>query len=178
VIRIQLTEADARELEAAFRGTEDRHHRDRLQIVLLAHRGRKRQDIATDLGVHRKTVTRWISAYCERGLSGLTPRTAPGQEPTIPAALADEVRRWVIEGPAAQGVDRANWTYDGLADHLKATHGVHTSRSAVHRFCGKIGIRPYRPTYRYLRGDPEKQARAREELAGLKKRRRRVNSCC
>src|SRR4029079_1546928 len=36
------------------------------------------------------------------------------------------------------------------------------------RSCRKLGIRPYRPTYRFLRGDPPKQARAREELADLR----------
>src|SRR4029079_14144251 len=36
------------------------------------------------------------------------------------------------------------------------------------RSCRKLGIRPYRPTYRFLRGDPRKQAQAREELADLK----------
>ena len=39
----------------------------------------------------------------------------------------------------------------------------------VAKFCAKIGIRPYRPTYRYLRGDPAKQAAAAEDLDGLKK---------
>jgi hypothetical protein len=39
----------------------------------------------------------------------------------------------------------------------------------VQRFCAKIDIRLYRPTYRYLRGDPDKQARAKEEIADLKK---------
>jgi hypothetical protein len=34
-------------------------------------------------------------------------------------------------------------------------------------FCRRHGVRPYRPTYRYLRGDPERQAAARAELAGL-----------
>ena len=48
----------------------------------------------------------------------------------------------------------------------------------MQRFCRKLGIRLYRPTYRYLRGDPEKQAQAREDLADLKKRRRPVNSSC
>ncbi len=48
----------------------------------------------------------------------------------------------------------------------------------MHRFCRKAGIRPYRPTYRYLRGDPDKQAKAKEDLAGLKKKRRRANSSC
>jgi hypothetical protein len=32
--------------------------------------------------------------------------------------LADEIRRWVIEGPAQQGLDRAGWTHEELADQL------------------------------------------------------------
>ena len=38
----------------------------------------------------------------------------------------------------------------------------------MQRFCRKNSIRPYRPTYRFLRGDPEKQAVAKEELADLR----------
>ena len=178
MIRIQLPPADAEHLEAVFRSTADRKLRDRLQIVLMAHRGRARQDIAADLGVHRRTVTRWLNAYCDAGLDGLRPKKAPGKPATIPAPLAEDVRRWVIEGPAQQGLDRANWTHEELADHLRKTHGVQTSRSAVQRFCAKIGIRLYRPTYRYERGDPAKQARAKEDLADLGKARRPVTSSC
>ena len=79
-----------------------------------------------------------------------------------------EVRRRVITGPSGQGLDRANWTHAELADHLRKTHGISASRSAMQRFCRKLGIRPYRPTYRFLRGDPVKQAEAREDLAGLR----------
>jgi transposase len=149
---------------------------DRLQIVLLAHRGRPRQDIAADLGVHRKTVTRWLNAYCADGLGGLQPKKAKGKPGKIPSALADEVRRGVIGGPAEQGLDRANWTHEELADHLFKTKGIRTSRSAVQRFCARIDIRLYRPTYRHRRGDPQKQARAKENLADLGKGRRPVNS--
>jgi hypothetical protein len=52
----------------------------------------------------------------------------------------------VIDGPAQQGLDRAGWTHAELADHLLKTHGIHTPRSAMQRFCAKIGIRQYRPT--------------------------------
>lgn len=178
MIRIRLPEAEAQKLEAEFRSTEDRKLRDRLQIVLLAHKGRKHQDIATDLCINRRSVQRWLNAYLERGLAGLNPSKAKGKEPSIPAAMADEIKRWVIGGPAGQGLDRANWTHEELADHLFKTHGIKTSRSAMHRFCSKIDIRPYRPTYRYLRGDKDKQAKAREELADLKKKRVRANSSC
>jgi transposase len=178
LIHIHLPPGEAAHLDAVFRSTADRKLRDRLQIVLMAHRGRARQDIAADLGVHRKTVSRWLNAYCDRGLDGLRPRKAPGKPATIPAALADEVRRWVIEGPAKQGLDRANWTHTELADQLRRAQGVRTSRSAVQRFCAKIGIRLYRPTYHYERGDPERQARAQEDLADLGKRRRPGSSSC
>jgi transposase len=175
---VQLPATEAERLDTLFRSTNDFKLRMRLQIVLMAHRGRVRQDIATDLGVHRKTVTRWINAYCADGVDGLRPRKAEGKSGQIPQALADEIKRWVIEGPAEQGLDRANWTHAELADHLLKTKGIRTSRSAVQRFCSGIGIRLYRPTYRYLRGQPEKQAQAKEELADLGKERRPVNSSC
>jgi hypothetical protein len=63
MIRIELAPAEAERLDACFRVTDDRKFRDRLQIVRMAHRGRARQDIAADLGVHRKTITRWLHAY-------------------------------------------------------------------------------------------------------------------
>jgi transposase len=178
MIRIQLPPAEVGRLEQAFRSTEDRKLRDRVQVVLLAHRGRKHQGIAADLCINRRSVQRWLNAYLDRGLDGLRPRKAKGAPGKIPAELADEIKRWVIDGPAKQGLDRANWTHAELAGHLFKTHGIRTSRSAMHRFCSRIDIRPYRPTYRFLRGDPVEQAQAREDIASLKKKRRRANSSC
>ncbi len=178
MIRIQLLPIEAERLEQTFRSTEDRKLHDRPPIVLLAHRGRPHQDIAADLCINRRTVTRWLNAYLERGLDGLRPRKAPGAPGKVPAELADEIKRWVIGGPAEQGLDRANWTHAELADHLLKTHGIRTSRSAMHRFCKKIGIRPYRPTYRFLRGDPVKQEQVRQDIAALEKKRPQANSSC
>jgi len=168
VIRIRLTDAEARRLEQAFLQATDRKLRDRLQIVRLAHRGRPHQDIAADLGITPRTVQRWLNAYLDGGIQALRPRKARGHDPAIPAHMAGEIRRWVIAGPAAQGLDRANWTHAELADHLFKAHGIRASRSAMQRFCRRHGIRPYRPTYRHLRGDPVKQAEAVEELAELR----------
>src|SRR5687767_69554 len=118
MIRVVLSGRQVRELEALFAGTDDRRLRDRAQIVLMAHRGRPRGQIAADLGVTPRTVQRWLNTYCDGGAAALVPRKAPGAPPKIPEALAGEVRRWVIEGPAACGLDRANWTHEELAAHL------------------------------------------------------------
>jgi transposase len=178
VIRICLPPADAERLDHAFRQETDPKVRDRLLIVRLAHRGRPHQDIAADLAITPRTVQRWLNAYLDKGLGGLDRRKAKGRLPAIPDGLADEVRRWIIEGPAKQGLDRANWTHAELADHLLKAQGIRASRPAVGRFCRKIGIRLYRPTYRYLRGDPDKQEQARQDIAALKKKRRRARPFC
>ena len=178
MIRVHLPAHELTTLQQTFRDTDDRRLRVRTHIVLLAQRGRPHQAIAEDLGLSPRTVQRWLNAYLERGLDGLRPRQAPGAKPKLTADLGPVLQRWVIEGPAKQGLDRANWTYAELADHLFKTRRIRTSRSAMHRFCSRIGIRPYRPTYRYLRGDPDERAKAREDIAALKKKRKPANSSC
>ena len=178
MIHISLPAAELRQLQQLFRSTDDRILRDRVQIVLMAQRGRPHQQIAADLGVTPRTVQRWLNAFLERGADGLRPRKAPGATPRLTADLAPLLQRWVIDGPAACGLDRANWTYAELADHLFKTRGILVRKSAMQVFCRKHGIRPYRPTYRFLRGDPAKQAAAREDLAALKKKPRRASSSC
>ncbi len=85
--------------------------------------------------------------------------------------MAEEVRRWVITGPSGQGLDRANWTHAELADHLRKSRGITSSRSAMQRFCARPGIRLYLPKHAAaLRGDPVKRAEAREELAERRRR--------
>jgi hypothetical protein len=65
VIRIQLSDDEAQRLEQIFRQATDRKFLDRLQIVRLAHRGRKHKDMAFDLGmgISHRTVPRWLNAY-------------------------------------------------------------------------------------------------------------------
>ncbi len=178
MIRIALPDAEVRHLEEVLRTTADLKLRHRAQIVLMAHRGRRHPAIAADTGTSHRSVTRWLNAYLDRGLDGLTPRKAKGAKPKLTADLAPVLRQWVIDGPAKHGLDRANWTYPELAGHLLKTRGIRVGKSALQAFGAKHGIRPYRPTYRFLRGDPAKQAKARGEIADLKKGRRPGSSSC
>lgn len=75
----------------------------------------------------------------------------------------------------ACGSLRANWTYAELAEHLKQEQGIQVSRRAVCDFCHRHGIRLYRPTYRLLRGDPDKQRAATEQIQELRKKRLRTS---
>jgi transposase len=178
MMKITLSEQERRQLEDVFKTTSDARRRTRCQAVLMAHRGRRHRHIAEDLGVHVRTLQRWLRAYQDTRLAGLTLRWRPGRRARIPAALAPEILGWILQGPPGCGLERANWTYAELATQLYRTHGITVSASTMRAFCARYGVRPYRPTYRYLKADPAQQATARQDLQALKKRPTRENSSC
>jgi transposase len=83
--------------------------------------------------------------------------------------VAPCIQEWVKQGPAGCGLNRANWTYAELADYLYKKTGIVVAETPMRDFCHRHAIHPYRPTYQYLRADPEKKAQAKEDLATLKK---------
>ena len=74
MIRISLPDDDLQRLDAVFREAADATLRHRVQIVLMAHRGRRHPDIAADTGTSPRSVQGWLNAYLDRGLDGLRPR--------------------------------------------------------------------------------------------------------
>jgi transposase len=168
---LYLNAGEVEQLTEVFRTTDDRRLRDRAQAVLMASHGRTTAQIAEDMAVHISTIRRWLAHWRRGGLRALKIQWAPGKRPLIDAPLAATVVDWVRQGPVASGMDRANWTSAALAEHLAQTHGVRVAERTMRDFCRRHGIRPYRPTYRFLRADADKQEQARRELSVLKKRR-------
>ena len=178
MIRISLSDAEVERFEQLLRTTDDVELRHRAQIVLMAHRGRPHPDIARDTATSPRSVQRWLDVYNQGGLDALRPRKARGAAPRLTAELAPILRQWVIDGPAEQGLDRADWTHAELADHLFQVEGIRVRKSAMQAFCRRHEIRPYRPTHRFLRGDPAERAVARVELAAIKEGRKTATSSC
>lgn len=164
---VELSAKERRRLEDTFRTTTDRRLRDRVQAVLMASGDRTQAQIAVDLLVSERSVRRWLQAWRAEGLAGLEIQWAPGATPLIEETLAPEILEWVRQGPTAFGLNRANWTSAELAEHLWRTHGVRVAERTMRKFLRKHDVRPYRPTYRFLRGDPDKQQAARDVLAEL-----------
>ncbi|WP_426753942.1 helix-turn-helix domain-containing protein [Myxococcus sp. Y35] len=152
-----------------FRTTQDRRLAERCQAVLMAARGRRPEEIAQDVCAGVRTVYTWLRLYRQGGLEGLRIHWAPGKAPLVAEAHAEEVKQWGRQGPQACGVARANWMYGTLAEHDARVKDVGVSETCMRDFCHRHGIRPYRPTYRFLRADAQKQARAAEDIAALKK---------
>lgn len=178
MIHITLNDHDRQQLDHTFKTTADRRLRDRCQALLMADRGRRHHQIAEDLRVTPRTLQRWLNASCTRGLDGLRIRWAPGRAPRIPETLAPEIVAWVKQGPAGCGLDRANWTAAELAIYLYQRRGIAVSERTMRAFCTKHDVRPYRPTYQYLKGDRDQQEAARQDLETFKKKPQPVHSSC
>ena len=140
--------------------------------------GRSQRAIARDLCVTRRTVYSWLHRYLKKGLEGLKIQWGAGKPQRIPKSLVSRIQQWVKEGPTGCGLNRANWTYAELADYLYKDTGIWVSETTMRDFCHRHDIRPYRPTYRFLRADAEKVATAKEELAVLKKTRPTAHWSC
>ena len=177
MIRLTLTQEEVADLQDLFKHCPDRAVRDRSQAMLMAAEGRPHGQIAQDLCITPRTLQRWLNAWLQRKQAGLERAKPPGAKPLLEPSLAGPVRQWVIDGPAACGVKFANWSHQTLAEHVGKALGIRLRRSAMGAFCRRHDIRLYRPSYRYLRGDPAKQAAAEAELDDLKKKRIRMSSC-
>jgi hypothetical protein len=97
---------------------------------------------------------------------------------TITGQLVSNTLESPADAKRKTGQSKTRRMQQAFADHLFKTRGISVKKSAVQAFCRKHEIRPYRPSYRFLRGDPGKQAEAKVELAALKKGRKTASSCC
>jgi transposase len=170
-MKLSLSEDERGQLEERFRCTPNRRLRNRCPAILMVARGRPHRQIAEDLGISVRTLQRWLHACQTGGVEGLTIQWAAGRVPRIPAALVPTIRAWVKQGPEGCGLDRGNWTYTELATYFYRRHGIAVSESTMRSVCQKHGVRPYRPTYRDLKADPDQQAGAQQDLQAFKKSR-------
>ena len=177
MVRIPRPDAVIDAPERALRTTADPTPRHRALIALMARRGPPHPQDDADTGTGRRPVPRWLNADTGGGLDRPRPRKAKGAAPELTEGLAPTPRQWVIDGPAGQGPDRADWTCEQWAEHLCRARGIRGRKSAPQVFCRRHEVRPYRPTCRLPRGDPQERAAARQERAALEEGRMRASGC-
>jgi transposase len=91
--------ATLQEVQAAFKASQKRYERERLQAILLGQQGRwTLQEIAQALGRGRTTIARWVRVYRERGLEGLGHRGHGGRRAKLTAADQEALREGLKEG--------------------------------------------------------------------------------
>ena len=148
-----LTEAQAKELQAAFLHCQDILAKTRFQAVRLYGTGYPVTQIIDICGCNTRTLLNWTRTYRERGLSALLDHRQGGNRARLKSEQIETLQNQLHGYTPAQLLGRSHcvgdgqfWTAADLACLLKRDYGVvyqsHTSYLTLLQKCGFSYQRP------------------------------------
>jgi transposase len=100
-------------------GTSAELERRRRLAVRRVRSGYTQQGVGEFLGVHPRTVQRWMQAYREGGMRGLKAKPVPGRPPTLSRRQEQAVLRWFRKSPREFGFPTELWTGARVAELIQ-----------------------------------------------------------
>src|SRR6185437_12551462 len=127
-------------------GTAAELERRRRRAVELVAQGESRQDIARILGVHPKTLSRWLRLAQQPG--GLDSRPHPGRPPALSDDQLHQLEQLLVQGAKAHGWPNQLWTAARVARLIERHFGVRFHpehvRKILHHRLGWTSQKPRR----------------------------------
>jgi transposase len=134
--------------------------------------GKKVVDIATEVGVTRGSVNRWLQWYDLDHVEGLRTRIAEGPAPKLSAEQREALTVIIELGPIQAGYQSGVWTGPMIGDLIEQRFGVRYHNHHVPRLLHQLRFSVQRPRKRLARADLARQATwLRETLPAIKKKR-------
>jgi transposase len=130
--------------------------RRRQRAIDLLRDGAQPVEVARMVGVDRRSVRRWWSAYRKRGAAGIAARPASGRPPKLVAAQRRQLERALLRGAQAYGFDSELWSCPRVARVVEHEFQIQYHVDHVGRLLRSLGWSPQRPARR---------ARERDEAA-------------
>jgi transposase len=146
-------EDDAASLRARYRRERRPDVRPRLHGLWLLRTGRSAREVAQVLGVHERTVQRWIGWYRAGGLAAVTGRHAGGQG--APSFLTAEQR----EALAAEVATGRFRTAAEIRRWAAETWGVAYTEGGMYALLARLKCAPKVPRPIHDKADAVAQAR-------------------
>ena len=127
----------------------------RLRAVDQVKAGAHPEEVAKTLGLHRKTVYKWLAAERDGGREALLAKPIPGRPPLLSGEQMRVVYQWVAGGdPTQQMLDFSLWTRDLVRQLVKDRFGIEMSVWSVGRLLRRLGLSTQRPLRRAFQQDP------------------------
>lgn len=127
--------------------------RRRRRAIELLEEGFQPVEVASQLGVDRRSVRRWKAAYRKGGETAIQARPAPGR----PSALDDKAKarleRLLLKGAKAAGFPTDLWTCPRVAEVIAERFGVEYHVDHIGRLLRGMGFSPQKPTRRAVERD-------------------------
>lgn len=158
---------------AETRGDLDCWRRGRAVLGYIEER--RVVDLATEVGVTRGSVNRWLQWYEALGIDGLLTGIPPGAAPKLSDAQRAELASIIEAGPQAAGYQSGVWTGPMIGDLIEHRFDVRYHNHHVPRLLHQLGFSVQRPRKRLARADAEAQEYwLRARLPAIKKKPPRV----
>lgn len=148
-------------LKGRYRAAADGKQRMRLQGLWLLRQGRHVEEVGAAVGVHRRTVERWIDWYRhEGGLAGVLAHRQGGQgQPSrLTAEQREAVATEVASGRFATAAQIGRW--------IAETYGVTYRPGGLYDLLGRLRCHPKVPRPLHEQADPAAQAAWRKGGSG------------
>jgi len=121
--------------------TEEARLVERAKIISLASQGREVPQIAEALGIHEKTVRKWLKRFDEQGVEGLTDAPREG----APSRYTPEVKAQIIaaalSNPREVGRKFGSWTFERLAAYVREELGFGIKKTRIFEILHEEGLR-------------------------------------
>ncbi len=152
-------------------GSPEALERRRWRAIELLSQGHPPVEVARMLGVERRSVRRWKSAYLEQGEKALSAKPAPGRPPKLDAKAKAKLERALLKGSKAAGFPTDLWTCPRVAHYITERFGVRYHVDHIGRLLRSLGWTPQKPQRRAMERDEEEIQRwVRAEWPRVKKK--------
>jgi transposase len=129
-------------------------HRRQRAIELL-NTGYEPVDVATIIGVDRRSVRRWKAGYRKKGAKGISAKPACGRPPKLEQRNVKKLEKAFLRGSKAAGFPTDLWTCPRVAHLIYALFGVKYHVDHISRLLHALGWSPQKPERRAIERDEE-----------------------
>lgn len=114
-------------------------YRQRIEIMLLADRGKSQAEICAELGCSKDTARYWIT-MAQTGLAHKWKEISVGRPKKFDEEYLQRLKELVTSNPSNYGYSFQTWTAEYLSKHLEKEFGIKLSARHINRLLKKMGL--------------------------------------
>lgn len=123
---------------------EQRRHR----AIALLEEGYQPVDVASIVGVDRRSVRRWKATHRKRGEKGIQAKQASGRPPKLNNRDLQKLEKTLLRGSKKAGFATDLWTCPRIAQLIRSLFGVNYHVDHIGRILHDLGWSPQKPERR------------------------------